>query len=430
MPRGLLALFFLASSVPAAIAETFVIENVGIYDVLTGDVSAPSDVTVVDGVIVEITPADVSNQASDQPGVDASDLAMLPGLIDSHVHINERDLGVLLANGVTAVRELNGSADHLALRERIANNAIVGPRMLVSSPLVSGREIDFRHTLIESPADAKSLVLEVAASGYDYLKVYDDLEKDVYEKIVTTAHQQDVELVGHIPRDVGLGGVLSARQSLEHSEKIVVDVLGFNFSDLSMLDKAAADIANAGVVVTPTLAVHEMLSDRQSADAQRRLASSEMDYVSEGIFAWWKSMFVAPQGPHSVNENAAAFLHAQRYLTLALARMGVPILAGTDTPNPLMVPGFSLHDELEALVRGGLSSEAAIRAATYTPGRQLNWSVPIGEVKVGYAADLLLVRGNPAEDLSVLRNPEAILVAGNWLDQTALMTLLKSSRRR
>ena len=309
---------------------------------------------------------------------------MLPGLIDSHVHMTEKDVGAFLANGITAIRELNGSTDHLALRDSINSGDIVGPRMLVSSPLISGQEIEFRHELVESVADAESLVKSSAADGYDYLKIYDDLEKDVYEQIVTTARQHGLELVGHIPRDVGLGGVLAAGQALEHNEKVVVDVLGFDYSDLSLLDQAADEIASFGVIVTPTLAVHEALSDRQSESAQRRLASDEMSYVSEGIFAWWNSMFTPPQDAHSANAGAQTFLQAQRYLAAALDKREVPLLAGTDTPNPLMVPGFSLHDELEALARGGLSNEAAIRAATSTPGRELNWSVPIGQVKAGY----------------------------------------------
>ena len=374
-------------------AQTLRISGIAVYDIETGEAVSGQTVTIVDGLIVDIERSVPRDESSTATGIDGSGLTLMPGLIDSHVHMTEKDIGAFLANGVTAIRELNGSPDHLALRDSINAGEVVGPRMLVSSPLVSGREITFRHELLTSKDDAEALVSSLVDAGYDYLKIYDDLERASYEQIVTAAGSLDLDIVGHLPRAVGLAGVLLARQSIEHNEKIVVDVLGFDYSDLSPLDRAAGLIASSGVSVTPTLAVHEFMSDRRGAEVQSRIRSDEMAYVDDGILAWWKSTFPSTQESYSANTNGQAFMHAQRYLLQQLWDHGVPILAGTDTPNPLMVPGFSLHDELEALTRGGLSNEAAIRAATVTPGRKLKWTVPVGEVKVGFAADLLLVRG-------------------------------------
>ena len=94
-----------------------------------------------------------------------------------------------------------------------------------------------------------------------------------------------------------------------------------------------------------------------------------------------------------------------------------------------MVAGFSLHDELNALVRAGMSNEAAIRAATLTPGSHMPWQVKLGEIKVGYGADLVLIDGDPAKDLSILRTPAGVIANGTWLNRNNLDELLASARR-
>ena len=155
-----------------------------------------------------------------------------------------------------------------------------------------------------------------------------------------------------------------------------------------------------------------------------------MGYVDNDIVDWWRSTFPKRDESSSHNPGSLNFLNAQRFLLVEMAEHGVPILAGTDTPNPLMIAGFSLHDELNALVRAGLSNEAAIRAATLTPGMHMPWRVKLGEVKVGYAADIVLVRGDPAKDLSILRTPVGVIANGNWLSRNRLDDLLANARRK
>jgi cytosine/adenosine deaminase-related metal-dependent hydrolase len=357
-------------------------------------------------------------------------LTAMPGLTDAHVHMNKIDAGTFLANGVTSVRELNGSPQHLQLRDDIASGNILGPRMLVSSPLISGRSIQFRHVLLETPAQATQLVDELYSAGYDYLKIYDDLSASTYEQLVTSANSLGMELVGHIPNGVGLQSAISAGQSIEHNEKIIADVLDPDYSDFDSLRGVAELISQSGVTVTATLAVHEFLSNRQSQEVQDRLSAPEMGYVDDDIVDWWRSIFPKRDESSSHNPGSLNFLNAQRFLLVEMAEHDVPILAGTDTPNPLMIAGFSIHDELNALVRAGLSNEAAIRAATLAPGMHMPWHVKLGEVKVGYAADLVLVRGDPAKDLSILRTPAGVIANGNWLNRRKLDELLANARRK
>lgn len=412
-------------------AQSLAIENISIYDVATGTLEVAQNVAILDGRITQVGSGALTALPNNATIIDGAGMTMLPGLTDAHVHMNQIDAGAFLANGVTSVRELNGSQDHLKLRESIARGDVVGPRMLVSSPLISGAPMRFRHVLLESSTDAPALVDELHNAGYDYLKIYDDLGDETYRELTGRARTLKLPYVGHIPNEVGLNGVLAAGQGIEHNEKIVVDVLGHNFRDTSLLADAAQSIAESGVPVTPTLAVHEFLNNRQSNLIQERLTAAEMAYVDSEIVEWWKATFPkSPEGTQQAqNDGARRFLAAQRQLLAELDRLGVPILAGTDTPNPLMIAGFSLHDELEALVRAGLSNSAAIRSATSTAGRHLPWSVRLGEIKVGFTADLILVVGNPADDLSVLRVPAAVIANGVWMDRSRLDELLATARR-
>ncbi len=418
--------------VPAesSVAQSLAVENIAIYDVSSGEVRSGQTIVISDGVISQVGMSSSIIIPDDATVIIGTGLTAMPGLTDAHVHMNEIDTGTFLANGVTSVRELNGSPQHLQLRDDIASGNILGPRMLVSSPLISGRSIQFRHVLLETPAQATPLVDELYRAGYDYLKIYDDLSASAYKQLVTSANNLSMDLVGHIPNDVGLQSALSAGQSIEHNEKIIADVLSPNYSDLDPLRGVAELISQSGVTVTATLAVHEFLSDRQSEEVKNRLAATELGYVDDDIVDWWRSTFPNRDEDSSHNPGSLNFLNAQRFLLLEMAEHGVPILAGTDTPNPLMVAGFSLHDELDALVRAGLSNEAAIRAATLTPGIHMPWHVKLGELKVGYVADLVLVRGHPAKDLTILRTPAGVIANGYWLSRNRLDELLVAARRK
>ena len=113
---------------------------------------------------------------------------------------------------------------------------------------------------------------------------------------------------------------------------------------------------------------------------------------------------------------------------LALEGAGVPLLVGTDTPNPLLVPGYSMHEELSALVEAGLTPEAVLRSATVTPAHQLGFAGERGVIAVGSRADLVLVRCNPLLELDTLSQPLGTMVAGRWLDAAALNALLEEGR--
>ena len=197
--------------------------------------------------------------------IDARNKVLLPGLVDMHVHTSAREMPLFLANGVTLIREMNGSPRHLAMRDSIATGTLLGPRLLVASTLLTGQKWPVRYRLIEDVNAAKAAAREMKNAGYDYLKIYDGLSRDQYDAFVELGRTLGISLDGHIPQDVGLRRVLEAGQALQHMDKIAV-AIGGHPPDVSKLDEAAKLFHGRSAWVTPTLASLRVLDRAGTAE--------------------------------------------------------------------------------------------------------------------------------------------------------------------
>lgn len=360
--------------------------------------------------------------------VDARGAFVLPGLADLHVHTGESDMALFLRNGVTTIRELNGSPDLLALRDRIRRREIIGPTMHVAGSLLAGVRQRWRHRLITTPDEARAAVRQQADSGYEFIKVYDGLTAAAYTAIVDEAGRRALPVIGHIPAPVGLDGVLGARQrEIEHMDQIVRGYVDRDTTNWRQrVDSAARAIAAAGTWVNPTLAVEELLARAGTATYAAHLERPEMRYVDSATFAWWASLRRSrPADPTSSpgrvdpaadfpSPRARFVVAAKRAALVALKRNGVGLILGTDLPNPGMVAGFAVHDELAALVGAGLTPFDAIASATRDAGIFLGGD-KFGVIAPGARADLVLVAENPLEDVSRLRSPLRVMARGQWV---------------
>lgn len=358
--------------------------------------------------------------------VDAGGRFLLPGLIDLHAHVSEAHLPLFLANGVTAVREMNGSAAHLRMRAEIDAGERRGPRMSVASPLLTDQDWSVRHVRVPDADSARTLVDRLAEAGFDWLKIYDGLSAEVYAALVAGAREHGLPLTGHIPESVGLAGVLEAGQDLEHVEKIAWVTVGMD-PDPARIPGVVEAVSAAGVRLTATLWSQRIMTAQGTVEYDSLFARPETRFVSEGTRGWWSTLRRDPPRREDP-EGRGARIHAwQRALVLALHEAGVPILVGTDTPNPLLVPGFSIHDEIAALVDAGLPVKHVLRAGTAVAGDVLGRKGTLGVVRAGARADLLLVSGNPLEALGVLRTPDAVISRGTLLRRSDLDAMLDAA---
>jgi imidazolonepropionase-like amidohydrolase len=416
--------------------STTVFRNVSVVPMDSERILRNQTVIVKNRVIIAIGDSNTAALPTGAVVIEGSGKYLLPGLADMHVHTESADFPLFLANGITTVREMNGSPDHLKWRAQLASDELLGPRLFVASTMIAGEKQRYRHVLVTSPDQAGKVVKEFAEQHYDFIKVYDGLSRAVYDEIIRTAGQMKIPVVGHIPTEVGLDHALeSGQKSIEHAEQIEYATASFdNPLSPQQADAVADRIVRAHAWVTPTLASQEVLCRQGTAWFNALFDRPEMKFVDSSTLSWWNSLkqphgFSHPDSAKSgEGDLGSRFLSSQVNLVKSLIHGHALLLAGTDTPNPLLVPGFSLHDELRNLHDAGLTNFEALQTATSNPARFLGLLAESGTVEPGKRADLVLVDDNPLNNLETLRTPAGVMLAGKWLSRSKLKELLDSRK--
>jgi hypothetical protein len=410
--------------------DSLVIEHANVIPMDTERVLADHAVVIEDGVIRWVGPTDRVQVPEGRPVLDAAGAYLLPGLTDAHVHVRHEDELLLnLANGVTTVMNLSGDPGHLALRERIRAGELLGPTILTAGPTLDGspaRNPSF--VPIGNAEQAFAAVAAQKAAGYDFLKVYDLITADNYFAVVEAASEHDLTIVGHIPKEFGLEPTLEGHRMIAHAEEYYYTFFESR-SDESRLSEAAALTAEADVALCPNIGfIHAILD--QAHDIDEVLARPEVRYVHPDTLQNW-----LPENNRYVGRPAEWLARNERMypflvkLTKAMHDAGVVLMSGTDASVPGGVPGFALHNELDELVAAGLSPYEAVQSATSNPGSWMSEHLgapELGQVAVGYRADLVLVDSNPLEDVTQLRHPRVVIVRGRRLDGDELRDRLEA----
>ena len=418
-----------------------------------GDSFALSNVVVDRGRIAAVTPPD-----SLVPGVDYLNAAgryLIPGLIDAHVHLldSRNDLFVNLAHGVTGVFELYGKPHHLAWKASAKTGAL-SPRLWVTSRKIGSREglqADFEdlignHLNLTSRAEVAEAVAAHRADGYDALKLSSYLTAEAFGWIDEEAAAADLPVVGHLDTDVGFDGLFASRMAaVAHVEELYKNTVAdyeaatgtHPYDDpaahLAYHDSAIAAVAERmaarEIATMTTVWLGEQIDAQKLGDLDAFHARLPMAYVNAGVaegtaaYGGWLAPHNTYAEPSAYDDPAAA-RKEQAYWTAyesalastvrALHAAGAVLLAGTDANVAGAVPGDAMHRELASLVAAGLPPADALRAATRAPARFAGWEA--GEIRVGYAADLVLLRENPLLDIAATRTIDRVFANGYHLD--------------
>jgi predicted amidohydrolase YtcJ len=195
----------------------------------------------------------------------------------------------------------------------------------------------------------------------------------------------------------------------------------------------AARTAAAGTTVISTLAVFRGIPE-QISDLEQVLSRAEVQYIPRSLGTLWNWWEPSNSYKGRFGRDMVPWFERQyRIMTglaLAFQREGVRMLAGTDTPTPAVVPGFSIHDELQALVKAGLSRYEALKTATVNPGAFLHASSDAGTIEEGKRADLVLLAGNPLENIRHTTQIEGVVLNGTWYSKQVLQQFIRSRRNR
>jgi imidazolonepropionase-like amidohydrolase len=389
-------------------------------------------VLLADGVITALGPVDQVTIPDDMQRVDGRGRFLAPGLHDMHVHAwNEDGLLLFVANGVTTVRNMWGSPMQLSWKGRVEAGELMGPHLITAGPLMDGNPPLWNgSTVVTDVGAAARYVAAQAEAGYDGIKVYNMLTREVYLALVDAAREHDLPVWGHVPDAVGLVSCLGAEQdSVEHltgfGEALLAPddapaqpgALADRWNLLTERDekrtaKVAAMVANSSTWNCPTLIVHRKFVPAEEGRAL--LAAPEMRFVDPSTRASWdpdtdfRSRSLTAEHYAGLRAADAERLEVVR----ALHEAGAKLLLGTDTPNPFVVPGFAIHEELELLVRSGLSPYEAAVAGTRDAACFLGRCDTTGVVATGMVADLVLLSSDPLDSVAAWRRPELVVLAG------------------
>lgn len=364
---------------------------------------------------------------------------VIPGLWDMHVHLTDAtDLAmpVLLANGVTGVRDMGGDPEAVVdMERRRQSGELPGPRIVMAGPYVDGPKEGLPHRItVRTASEGRAAVDSVRALGADFVKVHNGVPPDAYFGLMERAHDLRVPVAGHVPLEVSpVAAARAGQASLEHFVTLFEGALRERVSGLDALrgyldrglDTLVRDLAATDTYLTPTAHAYHLRAIRGelAGDPDPRVR-----YVARSLREQWDAWY--PVGEQDRDPRIAELRQTFYELGLRvvgrLHEAGVPLLAGTDLAARDVLPGFHLHDELEALRTAGLTIPEVLATATTAPARFLG-ADSLGAIAVGHRADLVLLSADPRAAVENLREIEGVVADGRYYDRAARDRLLEEA---
>lgn len=422
----LLLLTLMLCSVIFAQTKIISFENVNVIPMNVDTIITNQRVIISNSKILKIEPVTKTTTNHIDLTIEASDKYLIPGLVETHYHLQnniENEFKLLIANGITSARnmaEYNGQ-DHIKIRNLAKCNTILSPHYYTTGPYL--KRNNFKHI------DSVDVIVQYHKKrGYDYLKIADNLPKDIYLKLLETAKKEKIEIVGHGQRELPLEFSLRIK-SIAHVEEFMNIFSKEERTSISYLNRAAKEIKTSGVYVSPTLGIFEMISKYADKDKSELLNNDKIiKYLPKHYSDYWRSDKINYRKNSWFTDKESLIrlekeLEWQKKFTLLLHNQGVPLMAGSDTYG-LFLPGFSLHHELELMQSSGLSNYETLKTATVIPARYLNTISQSGTVSEGKLADLVLLNKNPLENISNTRAISGVMIKGQWFDREKLDNLL------
>jgi imidazolonepropionase-like amidohydrolase len=395
------------TSAPSAVGkggDTLVVRGRTLVDGTGGEPLADATLVARDGRVAEVTAGAVAILGAAAEGIDARGKWIVPGLIDMHVHYHPGWMDPLfLRHGVTTVRDVGSWLDTiLALRDENRTPGVARPRLFACGPLIDGPSP--RHgtgisVSVQTVAEARAAARRLLDRGVDCLKIYEQLTPPLVEAIVREAEGTRVPVTAHLRDTTALQLEIGVR-GIEHA-------LGFEACDKTVAAQVVSRVVERGAYVVPTLAITEQIS-RLGSPGQETMAL--LGEIPPARREYWRARAAAASPDRTA--GAQRRLGCLKPFVARLQRAGGQVGAGSDTSNPYVIPGASLHRELKLLVEAGLSPREALAAATRTAAAVLGQARTLGTLEVGKTADLVLLGADPVASIAAIRQVEIVIRDG------------------
>jgi imidazolonepropionase-like amidohydrolase len=371
---------------------------------------------------------------------------IIPGLIDAHAHVERWAASRYVAWGVTTVRDLHGGTDEvLALRNDMNLGSILGPRMFSAGAMIDGTPTTYPNASgITTPDQARRAVDQHAVAGVDYLKVYTKITANLLRPLIDEAEKLRLPVAAHLGKTDALTAARAGVVSIEHMAGVVqaatgdpsyatahnnfligwtTEEKGWAGLDSSTIARIARALAQTKVAIVPTLIVHDMLARLDNPILLTRPGMEDVPENAQSV----RSVPSLLRRTGWRSDDFAAFRRSRRrqdQFVREYKRAGGAIAAGTDAANQLLIPGYSLHEEMSLLVAAGLTPLEAITAATRR-GAQLLRADSLGLLAPGKVADLVVLNGNPAGNIAATRSIAMVMIRGRIIRPDSLRATWK-----
>tara|TARA_B110000003_G_scaffold90289_2_gene92357 strand:+ start:2000 stop:3448 length:1449 start_codon:yes stop_codon:yes gene_type:complete len=455
--------------------DAYCIENINIIDSKQG-LKENMTIIISKNEILKIEKTDNLNLSKKNNIINGSDKFLIPGLWDSHVHFAfEEDLAssmfnLFMAYGITSVRDTGGEINFLKKwKDKSKANPNLYPRVKIAGPLIDGKFNVYNGNSVYFPPlsvrtasvqETEKQVNELIKNGVDFLKAYEMLTPQQFEVITKVAKENGLKVTGHIPLSMD---VISASNvglnSIEHLRNIEMSSTS-NPEELLKLRRAA--LKNKEGVLGSTL--RTSLHDAQRMSSIKNIDSIQLKKVLNVLakndtwqiptlilyYGWahklyeeleWKNTFeflpvkIKAEWNNQIdkadsrdNSERKKFAEWGLSMTGLMNKMDITFMAGTDTPIGWQTPGYSLHNELEMLVKSGFTPLEAIESATYNPALYFNMEDKLGLVKEGYIPDLIILSDNPLNKISNTKKIETVIKNGTLMNRKFLDSLLNQQK--
>jgi Amidohydrolase family len=438
--------------------QTLVFTNVNVVDTRAGRILPGMTVVVRSGRIQGVARVGLIAENHNVRMINAAGEYVMPGLWDMDVRTASTAAAwdehiiypLYVANGVTGVRDMGGDPDLLDQRsQRVEDGTLPGPHILVAGPILSGGKSNTQAVALNNPTEAREAVAKLKEHGMNLLTMRSDISRDSYYALADEAARLKIQFAGPVPDSITvaeasaagqrsierLSGILLACSSKEDALRqqgsqapanqdvrphAIVTTLAMATYDPEKAWNLFVQLANNNTWQVPALVWSQTMA---SMDNTNLTVDPGLKYVPISVRREWelkKRVRALPEVLELAKKESARELE----MVNSMRRAGIQFMAGSDGPEPYVLPGFSLHTELEWLVKSGFSPTQALQSATFNPALFLAKLDKFGVLETGHAADLVLLEANPLEDIRNTRKIAAVVKAGKYYSRQELDKML------
>jgi imidazolonepropionase-like amidohydrolase len=467
-----LVILLAGNSQPSAKKFTLVITNLNIVDVITGKVTRNRLLAISGDTIKAVDDTKMVARYKADRYFDGMGKYAMPGLWDMHVHFRGGDsligankalLPLFLANGITTVRECGGdmTPSVMTWRKATESGQLAGPRIFTSGPKLDGPGAVWAGSLpVTTPAEISKALDSLQKIGVDFVKIYDSkISHDAYLEIIRQAKKRGMKVTGHMPFTVelkeaaGLGmdgsehlyyvfkacsskedSITDLIRQQEHTEHPIglfaaLPAL-YKTYDSVKAKKLFKHLAEKNFTITPTLFITKTLAEIKETDHSK---DSILAYIDPGIQATYQGRV---RSARRQSDEGTQFTKKYDALCASLVPQmfaaGVNVVAGSDcgASNSYVYPGTSLHEEIKLLVVSGLTPAEGLRTATVNGAKFLGVGNFYGSLQAGKCSDLILLGGNPLEDINAIDGIGVVVANGKLYTREELKALLAGVKNK